>query len=178
VVRAVADARRVGQQLTDSTDDRDRELALLDEWSVVTVLAGSGSVPVFDPTVTAAPARPGPRSVGGLLARATGEFVGRRREQRRLPAELVSPATAGAVLHGIGGVGKTTLAAELIRLIFDHDLARVPAVLSGELSADGVFSAVSGALRRHLLLAGAQGPTLQAAEMARRADLPWQERFA
>ena len=179
VVRAVADARRVvQQQLTDSTDDRDRELALLDEWSVVTVLAGSGSVPVFDPTVTAAPARPGPRSVGGLLARATGEFVGRRREQRQLPAELVSPATAGAVLHGIGGVGKTTLAAELIRLIFDHDPARVPAVLSGELSVDGVFSAVSGALRRHLLLAGAQGPTLQAAEMAGRVDLPWQERFA
>ncbi len=142
VVRAVADARRVvQQQLTDSTDDRDRQLALLDEWSVVTVLAGSGSVPVFDPTVTAAPARSGPRSVGGLLARATGEFVGRRREQRRLPAALVSPATAGAVLYGIGGVGKTTLAAELSRQILDHDPARVPAVLSGEISVDGVFGA-------------------------------------
>lgn len=178
MVCAVAAARRVvQQQLTDSTDDRDHQLALLDEWSVVTVLAGSGSVPVFDPTVTAAPTRPGPRSVGGLLARATGEFVGRRREQRRLPGHLISGATAGVVLHGIGGVGKTTLAAEVIRRIFDDDPARVPAVLSGEISVDGVLSAVSGALQRHRL-AGPQCPLLQAAEMAGRVDLPWQERFA
>ncbi len=81
------------------------------------------------------------------------------------------------MLYGIGGVGKTTLAAEIAHQILDHDPARVPAVLSGELSVDGVFGAVSGALRRHLLLAGAQGPTLRAAEMAGRVDLAWQERF-
>jgi hypothetical protein len=39
-------------------------------------------------------------------------------------------------------------------------------------------SAVSGVLLRHLLLAGAQGTTLQAAEMAGRVELPWQGRFA
>ncbi|MGH4026586.1 MAG: CHAT domain-containing protein, partial [Pseudonocardiaceae bacterium] len=179
VVRAVADARRtVQQQLTEAPAQRDKDLALLDEWGVVTVLAGSGSVLVFDPTVTAPPAVHGPRSVGGLLARDPGEFVGRRREQRWLPGHLISTATAGLVLHGIGGVGKTTLAAELTRQILVHEPSRVLADVSGEQSVDGVFSAVSTALRHHLLLGGAQGPALQAAEAAGRVDVPWQDRLA
>ncbi|MGH3932871.1 MAG: hypothetical protein ACRDTF_23185, partial [Pseudonocardiaceae bacterium] len=141
-------------------------------------LAGSGSVPLFDPAITAPPAARGPRSVGGLLARDPGEFVGRRRVQRRLPSHLVSGATAGVVLHGIGGVGKTTLAAEIARQVLAHDPSRVLADVSGELTVDGVFGAVSAALRHHLLLVGAQDPILQAVEAAGRVDVPWQDRFA
>jgi tetratricopeptide (TPR) repeat protein len=176
-VRAVADARRAIQHhLSTSPDKRDRELAELDEWSVVTVQAASGSVRVFDPAIVEFPDRPGSRSVGGLLAREVGEFVGRRREQRRLPHELLSTGTAGVVLQGLGGVGKTTLAAEITRRIRDLEPTRV--VLIGELSIDGVLADVTAALHRQLLLTGAPELTLRVVQAARRVDLPWQDRFA
>jgi len=82
------------------------------------------------------------------------------------------------VLHGIGGVGKTTLAAEIARQVLAHDPSRVLADVSGELSVDGVFGAVSAALRHHPKLAGAPGSALQAVEAAGLVDVPWQERFA
>src|SRR5207249_3075555 len=56
-------------------------------------------------------------------------FVGRRAEQRRWPAELTSGSLAGIVVCGIGGTGKTTLAAELTARI--QDLEYLDALLSG-----------------------------------------------
>ena len=75
-----------------------------------------------------APSQGGPpaaRVPAGLLARQVGEFVGRRRAQRRWPAELLTPAGAGLVLYGIGGVGKTTLAAELVHRVAERDPRRL-----------------------------------------------------
>ena len=97
VVRAVADARRMVQrQLLDGTDRRDQLVAGLDEWSVVTVLAGAPSVAVYDPAAPSqAIAEAGPGAVEGLLTRPMGEFVGRRREQRALPAELAADSRCG-----------------------------------------------------------------------------------
>lgn len=54
VISALADARRqVQRELTQSPDERDREVAAMDEWAVVTVLAASGEAPLLDRTVTA-----------------------------------------------------------------------------------------------------------------------------
>ena len=91
----------------------------------------------------------------GLLARQVGEFVGRRREQRRWPVELVGPGVAGLVLHGIGGVGKTTLAAELARRIVERKPDRLVVLASGvtvggALSVDQVLGALADAVRRRL----------------------------
>jgi tetratricopeptide (TPR) repeat protein len=174
IVAAVADARRTVQsQLTVSEHPRERTLAGLDEWSVVTVLAATGSTVVFDPEVTAPVPPSDRRSVVGLLERDYGEFVGRRREQRALPTVLAGRDVGGVVLHGIGGVGKTTLAAELVlRLQFP-----VVAVLTGELSVDDVLTAVAGAVRRELAMTGGQEQLLHAVEFARRKDEPWRDRF-
>ena len=174
VVAAVADARRIVQlQLASSTHPRESQLAGLDEWSVVTVLAATGATKVFDPAVVEPVPHRDRGSVAGLLQRGYGEFVGRRREQRTLPVALAGREVSGVVLHGIGGVGKTTLAAELVR----HLGFPAVAVCRGELSVDDVFTEVTGALRRHLALRGGQEQLLRAVDYAGRRDERWQDRF-
>ena len=182
VITAVAQARRtVQQQLSDSSDPRDRQLARLGEWAVLTVLATAGSVVVIDPS---APPGDGDRRAGlpaarvpaGLLAREAGEFVGRRRAQRRWPAELLAPRAAGLVLYGIGGVGKTTLAAELIRRVAEYEPQRLAVVAGssltgGTVTVDRVLAAIADAVRRQ---SGTQ-PTLDYAE---RQDADWRSRLA
>jgi tetratricopeptide (TPR) repeat protein len=182
VVRAVADARRtVQRQLVDSPDQRDQQIAALDEWSVVTVLAATPSVAVYDP---AAPPQtipaPATARLPGLLSRPAGEFVGRRREQHQLPVELVTGSTrAGVVLHGIGGIGKSTLAAELAVHARVREPALMVRVLSGQLDVDGLLGGIAGVLRRHLLATGQHtGRAAQAVEIAGRRDVPWGDRWA
>lgn len=152
VVGAVARARRVVQ----------RQLPKCEEWSAVTVLAGAGAIRVFDPAVVEEVPVPSRRLAAGLLPRDVGDFVGRRREQRRVPVRLAEPGVSGVVLHGIGGIGKTTLATELM-LRIDPPTA---VVLSGELSVDVVFAEVAGALRQ------------QGTEHAEDPSETWQARFA
>ena len=99
---ALAQARReVQARLQTSPGRREAALAGLGEWAAVTVLAGAGSVPVLAPgqaaSVAAGPSRP---RVAGLAGREDWYFVGRRREQRRWPADLLSSQDAGIVICG------------------------------------------------------------------------------
>ena len=56
-----------------SPDRRDHDLAWLDEWAAVTVLAAAGSVPVLDPGRTAPPTRqPSRPGIAGLAGGKTG----------------------------------------------------------------------------------------------------------
>jgi hypothetical protein len=77
-VAAVAQARRiVQQQLSDSSDPRDQDLARLGEWAVLAVRAGAGSVAVLDPAApqtshSLGDALTRPVVPGGLLARGAG----------------------------------------------------------------------------------------------------------
>ncbi|MET8847500.1 tetratricopeptide repeat protein [Amycolatopsis sp. NPDC004625] len=175
VVAAVADARRIVQlQLATSDHPRESKLAALDEWSVVTVLAGSGSTPVFDPARREPLPEQESKSVAGLSWRGHGNFVGRRREQRALPAALAGASVSGVVLHGIGGVGKTTLAAELLQ----HLRFSVTVVCQGELSVDVVLTEVTSALRRHLAMQGGFDQLRRAVGYAGQVSEPWQDRFA
>ncbi len=153
-VAAVTDARRTVQgELEASTQTREQTIAGLGEWAVLSVLAGAGSVAILDPAVVKAPAPPPQRfAIGRVSARAVGEFVGRRRAQRRLPAELLAAGRAGVVLHGIGGIGKTTLAAELAARIIEREPERQPVVLEGELGFESVLGAIVSALRRRFIL--------------------------
>jgi tetratricopeptide (TPR) repeat protein len=187
VVGALADARRMVQtELAVATDRWDQAVAGLDEWAVITVLAGSGTVAVFDP---AAPRRDveadgsARRRVGGLLARDPGEFVGRRAEQRTLPRILAGDTLNGVtyhgvVLRGIGGVGKTTLAAEVLRRTLEIDPNRLLVTVAGATSVDGVFGAIVPVVRRALLRGGiGGGPAMQALDAAARLDVPWHDRW-
>ena len=180
VVGALAEARRqVQAELETSPDRRDAELAGLGEWAAVTVLAAAGSVPVFDPERTAPPTRqPSRPRVAGLAAREDWYFVGRRREQRRWPADLTGSPLSGIVIYGIGGTGKTTLAAELTIRIRDRKPDWILVTLTGPLTLESLLGAVISTIRRELLISSQDTAAIRALDVAGRADLGWQDRLA
>jgi hypothetical protein len=101
----------------------------------------------------------------------------RSAERRRWAADLTGPALAGLVLHGAGGIGKSTLASQIVSRVNDLEPEWVIAVARGQVSVDAVLGAVAAALRRHPVVpqddSGAQ--SVRAAD---RADLPWAHRLA
>ncbi|MGI5401146.1 tetratricopeptide repeat protein [Streptomyces sp. CA-135486] len=212
LIQAVAQARRtVHTDLARSPNAREHKIAALEEWSTLTVLAAAGTLPLL-PGNTAdnnagsdqresggegVPAQGRPR-LDGLVVRPEGDFVGRRREQRAWPRTLDSPATAGLVLHGIGGIGKTTLAAELVLRMQHLRPAWIHTGLTGEISADDFFTAVTDPFLSHPPAAPGpgqahaqgqlqgwteeSGPVLTRQQhayllQARRSDLAWQQRL-
>ena len=181
VVAALSGARRqVQAELETSSDHRDSELAGLGEWAAVTILAAAGSVPVLDPERTA-PAVPGPSRprIAGLAGREDWYFVGRRREQRRWAADLASSGFSGIVVFGIGGTGKTTLAAEITTRVLDREPGRVFVSLTGPLTLESLLGAVITAIRRELLVSGQDTvAVIRALDIATRMDLGWRDRLA
>jgi tetratricopeptide (TPR) repeat protein len=179
VAAAVADARRLVQgELAASGNPLEQRVATLDEWAALTVLCAQPALELIDPTAQSpAPHAPRRAVVPGLILRPIGEFVGRRREQRSWPRELLSSGTAGLVLHGIGGIGKTTLAAELSDRILDSDPRRAVASLKGPVSVDTLFAAVASAVHRALAEADLSPRILRVVSHLRAIDRPWQERL-
>ncbi|MGV9821847.1 CHAT domain-containing protein [Nocardia xishanensis] len=117
VITALAQARRsVADELAGSPDPRDRDIARLEEWAAVTVLATSDTAPVVadQARVSREPRRPRHAAQADLPALPSGEFVGRRDLIRRCLADLRGDDHTGLVLHGIAGIGKTALAAEVL----------------------------------------------------------------
>ena len=181
VVAALADARReVQAELATSPDKRDTELATLGEWAAVTVLAASGSVTVVDPDRTRPAARqPSRPRIPGLARRDDWYFVGRRREQRRWPLDLTGAGLAGIAVTGIGGTGKTMLAAEIVTRVRDREPGRTLVSLRGPLTLESLLGAVTSTIRRELLVRGGEDQTaLQALAVASRTDVGWQDRVA
>jgi hypothetical protein len=99
-------------------------------------------------------------------------------ERRRWSADLVGSATAGLVLHGVGGVGKSTLAAEVTARVGRLEPGRMITVISGEVPADGFLAGLAAGLRRHPVVAARGGVLAEAVRAADRIDLPWAQRLA
>ncbi|MDR7278264.1 tetratricopeptide (TPR) repeat protein [Catenuloplanes atrovinosus] len=149
VVTAVAEARiEVQQTLTGSGDVRRQTLAGLQEWATVSVTAPAGTVPLIDTGRPPEPLPPVERA--GVLRREVGEVVGRRREQRLWPAELLQDARAGLVIHGLGGVGKTTLADELVARVREREPERIPVVVTGQISGESLLASLTTPLAEAL----------------------------
>jgi tetratricopeptide (TPR) repeat protein len=179
IVSAVCDVRRLVQrQLTGSEHPRDAQLAGLDEWATVTVLSGTPTNIVFDPSNTEAVSRRTQPVLSGLAARNIGDFVGRRREKRELSRDLSGSQFAGVVLSGIGGVGKTALAAQLVA---EQQPPSLLVVVAGQQTVDELFTAVLKVVVRDVQLRPDLGITPQmvrAAQYATNIVLPWQDRLA
>ncbi|WP_156094942.1 tetratricopeptide repeat protein [Nocardia lijiangensis] len=181
VVAAVAEARRVvHHQWSTSPDPRDNHLAALDEWSVVTVLAAHPGVEVYPPATGNESATPRTRAAAvagdGLVQRETGDFVGRRRELRTLPDVLEGNQYSGIVIHGLGGIGKTTLATQLLHR---QQWARLVVVFTGELTIDSLLSTLAHRIGRYYLMDSDNSPDrtiTQALQYLTHVDQPWEDR--
>ncbi len=64
----------------------------------------------------------------------------RSAERRRWAADLSGPGSGGLVVHGMGGIGKSTLAAQITARVGRLQASRVISVIGGELPA-AVFAA-------------------------------------
>jgi hypothetical protein len=99
-------------------------------------------------------------------------------ERRRWTADLTGSAMAGLVLHGIGGIGKSTLATEVTARVGRLEPERMTTVINGEVSADGFLAGLAAALRNHPVVAARGGVPAEAVEAADRIDLSWAQRLA
>ena len=102
----------------------------------------------------------------------------RSAERRRWSAELAGPAVAGLVLHGVGGIGKSALAAQIAERFGRLEPDGVVTVLTGELTTDAVLADAAAALRRHPQAAARGGSTAEAVAATDRTELPWAQRLA
>ncbi|MFN8097373.1 MAG: tetratricopeptide repeat protein [Dermatophilaceae bacterium] len=184
-VAALSRARReLAMTLAGSPDPRDAAVALLDEWAIVTVLASSAGRNLVDDkhTIPALPTpTPRPRASLGqaLLALPVGDFVGRRFEQHGLRRILSGgeAGIAGVVVHGIGGIGKTTLAAELVQRTCEVDNQTLPVALTGACGTEQILLAISRRLRELLASVGILDEYLPLVGSLERGDTPWRERL-
>ncbi|NGM12396.1 tetratricopeptide repeat protein [Verrucosispora sp. CWR15] len=143
------------------------------------VFARGEPQPLYDPAAPPGPVTEAPEPVlpAGVPLRPVGDFVGRRAELRTLVAALRHRARAGAVIHGIGGVGKSSLAAELLRLLGQDIGIVVPVV--GATGADAILAAFGQALFTRAIAEGLpeRHPWRQLSGYLRMPGEPWQERL-
>ena len=152
---ALAAARRqVLRACENSERSRDRHEQVLSGWSVVTIQATPSREALFDPEAVRSGQRAPSKAIpmlGKIPALKVGSFVGRRREQLEIPRFLADEDRGGVVLHGIGGIGKTSLAAEILRRSREQRPDLVVVTVSGTITAEGLLNRIITELRITLL---------------------------
>ena len=152
---ALAAARREVLRACESSErSRDRGEQVLSGWSVVTIQAASSRETLFDPEAVRSGQRAPSKSIpmlGKIPALKVGSFVGRRREQLEIPRFLADEDRGGVVLHGIGGIGKTSLAGEILRRSCEQRPDLVVVTVSGTITAEGLLNRIITELRIALL---------------------------
>jgi len=151
----------------------------LAEWATPALYLRGPSLPLYDPTTPMEEIvpLPEPRLAPGVIVRRVGDFVGRRREQRVIRRALRDPDRAGVLLHAMGGVGKSSLAAQVLQQMATE--GRLLVSLFGEVAPDTVLAAVGRQLFHHCLTHGLDEKHLwrRIAVDVQQPNLGWQERF-
>ncbi|MBV9379353.1 MAG: tetratricopeptide repeat protein [Streptosporangiaceae bacterium] len=144
----------------------------LAEWPTPVLFLRSPSLPLYDPSAGLERVSPPqePLVADGVPLRRVGEFVGRRAELRALSRAL-NGDDAGVLLHGIGGIGKSTLAGELLRR---HGHGGLIVSQISQTSPDQILDALG------LTLLGVAGDknTRNLASSLRQPSAPWSDRLA
>jgi tetratricopeptide (TPR) repeat protein len=148
------------------------------EWATPALFRRGPGLPLYDvrdglETIGAAAE---PALQAGIVVRRVGEFVGRRRERRILRRGLHGEK-AGVVIHGLGGVGKSTLAAQLVSDLAE-EMALVVSVV-GATTVDQVLAEVG--LRLFVYCMDRHLPEDHAyrelSQVVRNPQLEWRERL-
>jgi tetratricopeptide (TPR) repeat protein len=151
----------------------------LAEWATPALYLRGAPQRLYDPAAPFAEigVAPEPRFAEGIVVRRVGEFVGRRREERLIVKTLRGEGNAGALVRGIGGVGKSTLAAEVLTRLMGQGHFVVS--VYGETAPEPILEEVG---RELLSVAHSAGlpedhPLRQVAIVLRRPDAEWTDRF-
>jgi hypothetical protein len=112
------------------------------------------------------------------VVRRIGDMVGRRCEQRLILRALRDPDGAGVLIHGIGGVGKSTLAAQILHRLATAD-GFLLISLKGETDPDRVLGAIGKRLFEIGLDQGENetGSLRRIAGVLRDPQHSWRDRF-
>jgi tetratricopeptide (TPR) repeat protein len=174
---ALSSARRSIEIQRQKKSDERPDLA---EWATPALYVRGPVFPLYDPKedFESIPLEPELPRDSGLIVRRVGEFVGRRMEQRVLLKVLRSPDSAGVVVHGIGGVGKSTLAAQIMHFLAQSGWILVS--VTGPLSVDQLLSAVGRRIHQVCLKQNRHesDPVRQAAVRLKDPSHDWQERLS
>ena len=113
------------------------------EWATPASFCSAGPLRLYDATVPFEDVKeaPEPTFDPGVVVRRIGDMVGRRREQRVILQALRDADGAGVLIHGIGGVGKSTLAAQILHRLVDDGFLLIS--LRGETDPDRILSAIA-----------------------------------
>ena len=170
---ALSEARRAAERarLALPADSPRRGPA---EWATPTLLARGLRLPLYNPHERGEVRLPQPPVLAeGVVVREVGDFVGRRREIREARRSLAGHK-AGLVVHGIGGVGKSSLAAQVLRSLGGD--AELVVSQKGQLSVDAILG--EAGTRIHQAASPSVGEVLgQAALKLRAADVEWADRW-
>jgi tetratricopeptide (TPR) repeat protein len=175
VLSAVAATRRHIEEQLAASPAGSREKTLV-EWATPALYLAGEPLPLYDPSQPFETIEhPTPPPLHGDVLRPIGDFVGRRVEMRVLLDALGSTTCPGVLLHGIGGIGKSSLAAEAIRKIGDQ--AGIVVCVYGQTDPDRLLETVAQTLTG--LASAAPGDPLSRAAMSLNNQRePWKDRFA
>ena len=172
---ALAEARRMAERerlaLPPGSPRRGRA-----EWATPALAARGLRLPLFNRREPFAEVHPpqAPVLAEGIVVREVGEFVGRRREIREA-RRVLGGRKAGLVVHCIGGAGKSTLAAEILRTLLTGDTG-LAVSKAGPVSVDDVLGEVGARLHQAAAAAGNES-LARAGLMLRAADVEWADRW-
>ena len=150
------------------------------EWPTVAFFCAASPVGLIDTTMPFDDLKeaPAPTFDPGVVVRRIGDMVGRRREQRLILRALRAAEGAGVLIHGIGGVGKSTLAAQILHRLADDD-GFLLISLKGETDPDRVLGVIGARLFAISLEQGEDemGRLRRLAGVLREPKYPWRDRF-
>ena len=145
------------------------------EWATPALTTRALRLPLFNQREPPGPVQPpqAPVLAEGVVVREVGDFVGRRAEMRQA-RRVLGGAKAGLVLHGIGGVGKSTLAAEVLRSLGAD--AGLVVSRAGPVAVDDVLGEIGARLHQAATATEGGEGLARAALYLRAADQEWTER--